>query len=164
MPAELQRYTEPLNFGELSFLIKKESKERTQYYKVYRILMILSFAFPFAGAWYRAADGALNAFSPARFFFSAGILLFICTFAVYFTYRINLRKVQQDIKAATKTIEINHIVRKLHLSAKNAYYFYTDSKVKLSIEVSAADYDQMNEGDEISIEYTTHSKQYLGYF
>ena len=71
---------------------------------------------------------------------------------------------QQDIKAATKTIEINHIVRKLHLSAKNAYYFYTDSKVKLSIEVSAADYDQMNEGDEISIEYTTHSKQYLGYF
>ena len=164
MPFEIKRYTEPLDDGELQFLEKKESKERSQYYKVFRLLMILSFIIPFAGAWYRAYDGAPNAFSATKFFFTAAVLLSISSVSTFITYRVNLRKVQLDIQDRTKTIEISHIIRKLHIGAKNTYYFYIDSNVKLSIEVSHNDYERMNTGDEICIEYATHSGQYLGYF
>ena len=164
MPFELIKYHEPLEYSELVFLEKKEAKERKVYYKVYQILMFMSFILPFAGAWYRAYDGAPNAFSPSKFFVSAGILLFISTFSTYTTYRVNLRKVQMDIRDRTKTVEISHITRKLYLAVKDTYYFYIDSRIKLSIEVSANDYEHMNEGDEVAIEYTTHSKMYLGYF
>ena len=164
MSFEVKRYIEPLDDGELKFLEKKESKERSQYYKVFQLLMFLSFIIPFAGAWYRAYDGAPNAFSGTKFFFTAGVLLSISSVSTYITYRINLRKVQLDIQDRTKTIEISHIIRKLHIAAKNTYYFYIDSKIKLSIEVSYNDYERMSAGDEICIEYTTHSRQYLGYF
>lgn len=126
--------------------------------------MIMCFVIPFAGAWYRAADGAPNAFSKTKFFFAAGILLSICSFATYVTYRVNLRKLQLDLRDRTKTIEISHVTRKLHVAAKNAWYFYIDSRIKLSIEVSYEDYNRIDEGDEVCIEYTTHSRQYLGYF
>ncbi len=161
---QLQKYIEPLNESELTFLIKKEARERRQYYKTFRMLMILSFIIPFAGAWYRAADGAPNAFSPTKIFFSAGVLLSICSVSTYLTYRINLKRVQQDIHDRTKTIELSPITRKLHISMKNAYYFYIDSAVKLSIEVTPDFFDSLNEGDEVCIEYTTHSQLYLGYF
>jgi hypothetical protein len=164
VPSALQRYIEPLEIAEVQFLEKKELRDRSHYYKTYRLLMFLSFIIPFAAAWYRAYDGAPNAFSAPKFFAGAGVLLSISTFSTYITYRINLRKIQLDIRQRTKTIETSHIVRKLYVATKNAYYFYIDSKVKLSIEVSGNDYERMKEGDEISIEYTTHSKQYLGYF
>ena len=164
MSFELQRYTEPLDNSELGFLVKKEQKERRQYYKVFRLLMFMSFIIPFAGAWYRAYDGAPNAFSPLRFFLSVGVLLSISSFSTYVTYRVNLYKLQLDIKDRTKTIDTNHITRKLFIAAKNTCYFYIDSKIKLSIEVSANDYERMKEGDEVSIEYATNSKLYFGYF
>jgi len=164
VPFELERYIEPLDIEELKFLERKESKERSQYYKVFELLMILSFIIPFAGAWYRAYDGAPNAFSYTKFFFTAGILLFISCFATYVTYRINLRKVQLDIRDKTKTIEISHVTRKLQIPAKNAYHLYIDSTIKLSIEVSYDDYVRLGEGDEVCIEFTTHSREYLGYF
>ena len=144
--------------------MKKEQKDRKQYYKVFDLLMILSFIIPFAGAWYQAYDGAPNAFSPLRYFLSVGVLLSLSSFSTYVTYRVNLHKVQLDIKDRTKTIETNHITRKVCIAIKNSYYFYIDSKIKLSIEVSATDYERMNEGDEVSIEYATHSGLYLGYF
>ena len=164
MSYELQRHIEPLGVSELTFLENKESKERNQYYKTFRMLMIMCFIIPFAGAWYRATDGAPNAFSKSKFFFAAGVLLSISSIATYITYRVNLRKLQLDLKDKTKTIEVNHVTRKLHVAAKDAWYFYLDSRIKLSIEVSYEDYQRIGEGDEICIEYTTHSKQYLGYY
>ncbi len=161
---EIQRHIEPLDDTELQFLERKEMKDRTQYYRVFRLLMLLSFVIPFAGAWYRAYDGAPNAFSAIRFFFTAGVLLSISSISTYLTYRVNLKKIQQDIYHKTKTIEISHVTRKLHIPARDAYHFYIDSNVKLSIEVSADDFGRLNAGDEVCIEYTTHSRQYLGYF
>jgi heme/copper-type cytochrome/quinol oxidase subunit 3 len=99
-----------------------------------------------------------------KFFFTAGILLFISSFATYVTYRINLRRVQLDIRDKTKTIEISHVMRKLQIPAKNTYHLYIDSTIKLSIEVSYEDYVRMAVGDEVCIEFTTHSREYLGYF
>ncbi len=164
MAFELQRYTEPLEAEELAFLERRESKDRSQYYKVFQLLMFLSFIIPFAGAWYRATDGAENAFSPIKFFVSAGILLFISSISTYITYRVNLRRIQLDITDNTKTIEISHVKQKIYFPSSGTYYVYIDSKIKMSIEVKYEDYVRLAEGDEVSIEYTTHSKQYLGYF
>jgi len=161
---ELQRYTEPLAPDELKFLIDKEQKDRKQYFRVFDLLMLFCFIIPFAGAWYRAYDGAPNAFSPFRYFFSVGVLLSISMFSTYVTYRINLRKIQLDINDGTKTIETNRITRKVYVRTKNTCYFYIDSKITMSIEVSVNDFERMNEGDEVSIEYATHSGLYLGYF
>jgi hypothetical protein len=164
MPFALQRHTEPLSENELHFLFVKERRERKQYYRVFRLLMIVSFVMPFITAWYRAAEGAPNAFSKMKFFVTATVLLFISVSSTYITYRVNLRKVQLDLKYRTKTIDINRITKKLYIATKNACYLYIDSGIKLSIEVSVADFERLNEGDEVSIEYTTHSRQYLGYF
>ena len=164
MSTELQHYKEALNANELGFLIKKESKERKQYVKVFTILMVVSFVVPYIAAWYRVYDGAPNAFSYPKFFTAAGILLAISSFACYFSYRYNLRHLQHDIKYGTKTVSTNHVTRKVHVPLNDTYYFYLDSHIKLSIEVSPADYDFFSEGDEISIEFTTYSREYLGYF
>lgn len=164
MSTDLVKYTEPMDAGELDFIGRREQHDRKQYYKAYRILMFLSFIIPFATAWYRAFDGAPNAFSMPRFFATAGVLLGISTVATYITYRVHLRKLQLDLRERTKTIETSHITRKLYSVARNVCYFYITSRVKMSIEVTADDYERLREGDEISIEYSTHSQLYLGYF
>lgn len=160
----LQTYTEPLDATELQFLEKRETKERRQYYKAFRMLMILSFVIPFIAAWYRAYDGAPNAFSIPKFFVGVSTLLSISLFSTYATYRVNLRKLQMDLKHCTKTIATYHITKKTFVPGKKTYHFYIDSKIKLSIEVSDKDFQRLQEGDEISIEYSTHAKQYFGYF
>ena len=126
--------------------------------------MIVSFTVPFVGAWYRASDGSPNAFSYPKYFVTTGILLFISFVATYVSYRYNLRLLQRDLRYRTKTIETNHITQKLYVAQNNSYHFFIGSIVKLSIEVSPSDYNAYHEGDEISIEYTSSSKEYLGYF
>ncbi len=126
--------------------------------------MIMSFVIPFVGSWYRAFDGAPNAFSITHFYVTTAILLGISTAAIYTSYRYFLRKVQADIKYKTKTIEVCRIVRKQYMPQNNTYHIYIDARDKLSIEVSQAHFYDMNIGDEISLEFTTHSRLYLGYF
>ena len=164
MSTEIQKYVEPLNANELGFLAQKEARERKVYFKIFRILMIFSFGGPFIGSWYRAYEGAANAFSYSKFFFSTGVLLAISSLATYISYRFNLRKIQKDLKYKTKTVDLHHITKKLFVQQNNTYYFFLDSHIRLSIEVSAADYALLKEGDEVSIEYATCSREYPGYF
>ncbi|MBS1586180.1 MAG: hypothetical protein JSS82_11620 [Bacteroidetes bacterium] len=161
---ELVKYEEPLEEEEVLFLVKKELKERKQYYKAFSLLMIMSFVIPFVGAWYRAYDGAPNAFSVPRFFVSAAILLTISGAAVYLTYRVNLRRVQIDIRTRIKTVECAHVVRKLYMPQNDSYFLYLDSKNKLSIQVQANDFHRLDTGDEVNIEFTKNARLYLGYF
>ena len=126
--------------------------------------MVMCFLVSFAGAWYKAAGGVENAFSPIRYFGYTAFLLSVCTLAVYLSYRLYLRKVFWDIKTGTKTIEQSYIARKQYMPQNNSYHFYITSPNRLSIEVGQEDFYRMNEGDEVSIEYTTHAKVFLGYF
>lgn len=164
MTQQLVKYYEPLEPDEVAFLKRRVEREVKQYYKIAWLLMILSFIIPFTGAWYRAVDGAPNAFSMPRFFATAFVLVSLSCGGIYVSYRVSLRKIRNDIKQGTKTIEQTHITRKAFVSSNDTYYFYLNSPNKLSIEVSQADYHNMAQGDELSIEYTTHSKLYLGYF
>jgi len=164
IPNTTRKYTEPLTEAELLLLKNKEAKDSKQYFAVYRILMIVSFVVPFITSWYRAYEGAPNAFSYIRYFFTMAVLLGIFTFATYSSYKLYHQNLQKDITDKTKTVETCSITKKVINASNNAYYFYTTSRVKISIEVSEACYYSLNEGDEISIEYTTHTQHYLGYF
>jgi hypothetical protein len=92
------------------------------------------------------------------------VLLGIISFATYSSYKLYHRKIQQDIADKTKTVETSCITKKVINASNNAYYFYTTSRVKISMEVSEEYYYSLKEGDEVSIEYTTHAQHYLGYF
>lgn len=164
MNKAVRRYEEPLKKEELSELMAKETKERRQYFVVFRLLMIGSFILPFIASWYRAYEGAPNAFSYVKFFVSATILITISAAATYLSFKRFHSKLLADIKGNMKVVETWPITKKVTIPSKNAYYFYTESKVKLSISVSEDFFNNLQEGDEVSIEYTPHSHIYLGYF
>ncbi len=164
MSVELIQYREPLNRDELAFLKKKEERERKQLYKIIRVFMILCFVCPFIVAWFRAIAGFENPFSPLNYFLGVLFLILFSGFGIYWGYYHNLRKVQLDIRKGTKTIERTYITRKQYMPSSNSYFFYLTSAVKLSIEVDEYDFRRLEKGDEVSIEYTTFSRIYLGYF
>jgi hypothetical protein len=161
---QLYRYNEPLEKEELAFLLKKEVKERKQFYKLIRVLMVFCFVCPFIIGWFRALNDVPDPFSYLFYFSSVLFLTCFSGFAVYMGYSISLRRVQEDLRIGTKTIEQTTITRRQYVPHNNTYYFYLSSPNKLSIEVKVDDYHTMKDGDELSIEYTTYSKMYLGYF
>jgi len=164
MDVHLIKYKAPLTKDELTFLKRKEEKERRQLYNVMRVLMIMCFVCPFAGAWIKALKGDALAFSYLYYFLGVGFLLFFSGIAVYWSYHLHLYKVQQDIRGGIKIIESVRITRKQYMLSNNSYYFYLSTPVKLSIEVQEDDYRNYEKADEIHIEYTPYSRQYLGYF
>jgi len=164
MARHLIRYSEALNAEELAFLRKKELRERRQFVKVIRVLLLLCFICPFVLAWYNAFEGVAEPFSYGYYFLGVLFLMCFSGVAVWIVYNSNLRKLQADISHHTKTVEQAHIVRKHHMAMNDTFHFYLDSPVKLSIEVSEHDFNRLEQGDEVNIEYTTHAQLYLGYF
>jgi hypothetical protein len=161
---ELVRHTEPMDADELAFLKRREGRDRRGYYQVMKIFMSLSFILPFAMAWFRAFNGEDDPFSYGYYFAGVGFLLCFSSGVMYIGYYSGLRKLRRDIHDRTKTIERTHITRKQFMPRVGRYYFFLDSPNRLSIEVNSSDYNTMDSGDELSIEYTTHSKVYLGYY
>src|ERR1044071_3801712 len=137
---QLVRYNEPLENEELAFLVKKERKERSQYLKLIKWLMVLCFLCPFAVAWFRAMEGAEDPFSYAGYFLGVFYLACFSGGGCYLVYYYNLRKLQSDIRHKTKTVERSHITRKQFMPHNNTYHFYIDSPNRLSIEVTAIDF------------------------
>jgi len=164
MSFELVKYRQPLNKEEVAFLRKKEERDRRQIYKIMRAFMLLCFICPFVIAWLRAFDGQENPFSLPAYFIGVAFLTCFSAAGIYWGYYHNLRKLQLDLKHQTKTIERASITRKQYMPVNHAYFFYLSSAVKLSIEVDESDYRRLEKGDEVSIEYTSFSQMYLGYF
>lgn len=155
---------EPLDSEERAFLKRKEARDRHQLYKTVRILVIISFIFPFGMAWGKAIAGLPNPFSYANYFIGVGLLLFLTGGGTFMAYRSNLYRVHQDLRRGTKTVERALITRKRFMPQINTYFFFLDSPTKLSIEVSRHHFDLLEAGDEVNIEYSTYGKTYFGYF
>jgi hypothetical protein len=160
----LRTYQEPLNEAELGYLVRKEDADSKQFVQVYRILFLLSLLFSYLGAIYRRYDFGPESFSYTKFFVTFGILLSICTFGTWVVYRSSLQKVRADVREKMKTVEGYKIRKKMFVPMKNTYHFFIDCPDKLSIQVSPNDFGNYNEGDEVFIEFASHSKEYFGYF
>src|SRR5689334_12276117 len=156
MSLQLIRHNEPLEAEELTFLQEKEARELKQFYKVVRIIMVICFIIPFGIAGYRAADDinrtapdAPNPFSFIAYFTGVAVLLSLLAIGAGVAYYNTLRKLHADIRHRTKTIEQTHIMRKQYMQQNNTCYFYIDSPTRLSIEVSADDFNRLDEGDQL---------------
>ncbi len=164
MSVSVVKYLEPLQEDERAFLKKKETRDRRQLYRTVRIIILICFILPFGMAWGTAIAGLSNPFSYGKYFTGVGVLLFLTTGGVFMAYRSNLYRIYQDLHQGTKTVERTIVTKKRFMPHTNTCYFYLDSPEKLSIEVSPADYEQWDVGDEVNIEYSTHAKAYFGYF
>lgn len=164
MATALVRYLEPLAADERAFLMRREAKERHQLFKAFSTLMPICFIVPFATAWGNALLGVPNPFSYSGYFSGVAILLLLTFGGMAVAYRSSLYLLRLDLHHNTKTIERVTITRKYFMRQTNTCHFYLDSRIKLSVEVSADFFERLAEGDELNIEYATHSKIYFGYF
>lgn len=163
MGVALIRRLEPLNADERAFLKRRETRERHQLYKAVRIMMPFCFVLPFAVAWGEAIIGRENPFSALRYFAGVGILCGLVFVSAYLGYRSSLRLVRLDLIKGTKTIEQVRITGKRFMPHDNTCHLYLESSIRLSIEVSAGDFERVRIGDFLNIEYSTRAKAYLGY-
>lgn len=164
MSVAVVRYLEPLNADERAFLLRKEMRDRRQFFRVLQVLLPICFGLPFAMAWGKAVAGHPNPFSFIGYFTGVGILLFLTLGGAAAAYRNNLYQIHRDLRQSTKTVERVIITHKRYMPQTNTCFFYLDSPVKLSVEVTPQYYESLSAGDELNIEYATHSKAYFGYF
>lgn len=97
------------------------------------------------------------------FLCTLGLIGIILT-AFVIAYFANFRSIKMDMEESTKLIEIAHIKEKKFMPHNETYHFILDSPTRYSMEVDATDFQFYALGDEINLEYTTHSKIDLGYF
>lgn len=149
MAVETSVIREPLDDDELHFLEEKARKDSRLFLHFIRWMIVACLLIPL---------------SFDNYYYGLLFLLIFSGSCAYFSYHISLRKVLKDIARHTKIIERCTIKRKHFMAINNTYHFYIHASQKLSIEVSEEVYNRMNEGDEISIEYSEFSKMYLGYY
>lgn len=158
------RYKESLNTDERLFLKDKELKERKQLLKVIRTMLLLCFIIPFIFAWFRAFADDPDPFSYLYYFIGVIFLMLFSGIPTWIAYNASLRKLQMDIRRNFKIAELVRVTRKQYMKANNTFYFYLNSTIQLSIEVSPETYHTLAEGDELVIEYLPQTKYYLGYY
>jgi hypothetical protein len=177
MPAPAYTYEEPMNEQELSFLKKKEEKEKRLFVRTVRNLSVLFVIIPcclgiIMESLKRSEDTPVMAAIREKedphvnlyYFFGMFFLLLLVGIASFVSYNRTLKKLSKDIRIGRKTVEQTIVSRKMFIESNNTYHFYLNSTFRLSIEVSKEDYENYAEGDEINIEYSSYSKNYFGYF
>ncbi|MBS1588797.1 MAG: hypothetical protein JST52_04205 [Bacteroidetes bacterium] len=163
MSLELIKYTQPLSKDELNFIKRKAQEERLQLRKIILIFVCLSLGCPLAVSAVRFFVANESFFSLLQYLVGVVFLLLFSGVGLYWGYIHSLRKLEQDLSQQTKTIERVVVTKKQYMPLNHEYYVYLTSVVKLSIEVSEADFRELKEGSELEISYTTMSQLYLGY-
>lgn len=166
-----------MNESELSFLKKKEEKEKRLFIRTVRNLSVIFIIIPcclgiIMESLKRSQETpAMAAISEKEdpyvylyYFFGMLFLLLVVGITSFVSYNRTLKRLSKDIRIGNKTVEQTIVSRKMFIESNNTYHFYLNSTFRLSIEVSKEDYGNYAEGDEINIEYSSYSKNYFGYF
>jgi hypothetical protein len=177
MQAPAYTYEESMNESELSFLKKKEEKEKRVFTRTVRNLSVLFIIIPcclgiIMESIKRRNDTPDMAAMREKedphvylyYFFGMLFLLLLVAVGSFISYNRTLKRLSKDIRSGKKTVEQTIVARKQFIESNNTYHFYLNSTFRLSIEVSKEDYESYAEGDEINIEYSSNSKDYFGYF
>jgi len=162
MPNEF--YYELMDAAELAYIEKMARKDRRMYRRIMVILLSSSALISLFGGWKYLRKEDITVFSWSGYSFTFSILGMICFIAVTFSRNTYLRKLEKDLKNKTKMVERVLIKKKTFLPHNNTFHFYLNSARKLSIEVQEPDFNELTEGDEINIEYSTSAGIYFGYF
>jgi len=159
----LSFYPERLSPAERAFLKKRAHREWRGWKRALLGLAIVCLLLPVAVGWTWDRDGVRQPFSPERYGWGLALLGGLAGTGAALAYRRGLGRIRADLRSGHKRVEQARITRKVYMAQNDTAYFYLDSPSKLSIEVSGEDYRHFNTGDEVNIEYTEHSKIYLGY-
>ena len=157
-------FIEPLEEDEMIFVAKKYEKASKEYLRIMNLFLIASGLIPLILA---ISFGIV--LNDIRMFYRVftisliSLITFFCIVSVIF-YFIQVYAVFKDKKFNTKTLERCNISKKNYVEINHSFHFYLNSEVKYSIEVTENDFNLFNLGDEINIEYTTFSKEFLGYY
>lgn len=92
------------------------------------------------------------------------VLSFLFLVAVWVAYGKAIKPLKLDVASGLKLVERSTITRKQQVKSSGVGYFYLTSTFKLSIEVTALDFEQFQVGDEINLEFSRHAKVYFGYY
>ena len=155
---------DPLEADEFDFIQRKYEKESKAFLYGMNLLLIGTVSIPcIVGLVYyikfKQTDLMLKAFLYALI-----ITVVLFSIVCFLSYMKNLYEIKKDISQKTKTVESVIITEKKYMAMNNTYHFYITSKYKYTIEVSEEDFPRFSVGDEVNIEYATHSKEYFGYY
>ena len=155
---------EPLSNDEIDFLSATQAKERRAFYFGMKIMIVVCLAMPLFVAYIvHFEDKPILTFKEA-YCYAQIIMALIFIFILLASYIRKLLFIDLDLKHQQKIIEGVEIMQKKFMPQNQRFYFYINSRIKLSIEVTQNDFLQFVEGDEINIEYSQYSKEYFVYF
>jgi hypothetical protein len=164
MQHEKQTYTEPLTNDEKQGLSKKILKDKRNYFIAMGVALVFCISVAYLGAWEQPTPRSPFRFSYHKYeivFLIAGLF---ATAILSITYLRFTKKAVSDLKSNTKTVVQHRITKKVYVKNGRSYHLFLDASSPLSIEVNEATFNRYAEGDEISIEYFTCSREYIGYF
>ena len=161
-------HLEPLSQDELDFIHRRYRTESRLYMRTMNVLLILGTLAPLVVCLVliTLSDDkrpSIEALYKVYFVGLLFMLLFVGLIAIV-AYRIKLLAYNKDKSQRQKIVEPTNIMQKKYMKLNNTYHFYLDSPNKYTIEVSPTDFDKWQLGDEITIEYARHSKEYFGYY
>jgi hypothetical protein len=157
-------YYELMDASELAFITKMVKQEQRMYRRIQTGLLTGCAVIAFFGGWKYLRREDVTIFSWQQYGFIFALLGLICIGAIRFSRSTSLTKLEKDLKNKTKMIEKVLIKKKTFLPHNNTFHFYLNSPRKLSIQVQEPDFNELSEGDEINIEYSTNAGVYFGYF
>lgn len=157
-----------LNTDELEFIERRYRTESKIYMRTMNVMLILGTISPMIfciGVLFFTPEDDVSINKLYRIYFIGllAMLIFVGLIA-YVSYREKLLDYQKDKKQKLKVLETTNIVQRKYMKLNNTYHFYLSTPNKYTIEVSPADFEKYQLGDEISIEYSQHAKEYFGYY
>ncbi len=102
--------------------------------------------------------------SPTIYALIISSILVFYGLIIYIAYIVNVRPLLRDLHGNVKIIEQVLIQEKKYMPQNNTHHLYVKSALRLSIEVSAQDFQNYHLGDEINLEFTPNANIYLGYY
>ncbi|MBP6624552.1 MAG: hypothetical protein KA198_05235 [Chitinophagaceae bacterium] len=155
---------EILSEDELHFLEQKKNKQQQIFKKITRICLLIQLIFPFLVS--TQYPNYVDEISSIELFYFFSALLTVCILALtmFGTYMYLLYNLKKDLNHKTKRIEHCVIQSKKRMPLNGSVYFYINSPTKISIEANLHDFDMLEIGDEINLEFAQFSDEYYGYY
>ncbi len=92
------------------------------------------------------------------------IMSIILSLIILLSYYLVLYNMARDAKQGSKVVEQANVIEKKYFNHLDQFYLYTNSLNVTKLEVSKKDFDTINLGDEINLEYSSYCKEFFGYF
>jgi hypothetical protein len=158
----------PLNIDELEFIQRRYRSESKIYMRAMNVLLVLGTLAPLAFCIFLIFSRPSKELSMSVlynvFFVGFIFMMLFVGFIAFVSYRVKLLAYHRDKIKKQKVVELTNIKQKKYMKLNDTYHFYLNSPTKYTIEVSPADFEKYQLGDEISIEYAQYSKEYFGYY